>query len=394
VKALVASYTPLDTLIWYHEELATPAVTDAIAQRLQKGETPQFSYGKLMERLMYFERIGAPFYSTLVPVAEKRLSGIELLLEPPVAVLGDASYSMDVAIRTATIIASVLTLLSQAELKFFNVTAVDAPFAVRNVRDVLAVAKGVKADGLTASASALWPYYQAKKPVKFFLVVTDEIENNKFQNNYYFPDLFKKYYEEVYPAKLVFVSFLENPSNKGRMVKSLENTGFDVLQFRLDGSRPDLTKMDTLLGLLSSESSFFPEQVVKLTEILAKGGLGAMIDRMLNPPQRPQPAALRYDMVDEKAEKERDKQKEKEDQIRKKRLENVPEHFTCPITLDLMTDPVSTPAGHTYERSAIEDHIRRTAKDPMTNDPLVIDDLRPNRNLRDAIAAFRKEHGL
>jgi len=53
--------------------------------------------------------------------------------------------------------------------------------------------------------------------------------------------------QEVYPAKLVFVSFLDNPQNKGRMVKALENLGFDVLQFRLDGTRPDLTKMDTLL---------------------------------------------------------------------------------------------------------------------------------------------------
>ena len=52
----------------------------------------------------------------------------------------------------------------------------------------------------------------------------------------------------MYPSKLVFVSFLENPNVKGRMVQSLENMGIEVLQFRLDGKRPDLTKMDTLLG--------------------------------------------------------------------------------------------------------------------------------------------------
>lgn len=45
------------------------------------------------------------------------------------------------------------------------------------------------------------------------------------------------------------------------MVNSLRNMGIDVLQFRLDANRPDLTKLDTLLGLLSSESSYFPKQV-------------------------------------------------------------------------------------------------------------------------------------
>ena len=55
-----------------------------------------------------------------------------------------------------------------------------------------------------------------------------------------------------------------------------------------------------------------------------------------------------------------------------------------------MEDPVSSPAGHTYERSAIVAHIRRTGTDPMTNEILREEDLRPNRNLRDAIAAWLK----
>ena len=31
----------------------------------------------------------------------------------------------------------------------------------------------------------------------------------------------------------------------------------------------------------------------------------------------------------------------------------VPDDFYCPITGELMNDPVSEPAGHTYEKSAI-----------------------------------------
>ncbi len=118
---------------------------------------------------------------------------------------------------------------------------------ISNLNEVLDVATNMKADGLTAAAAGLWPYYSAKKIVKFFIVVTDEIDNEKYKGQY-FPTLFQKYYNEIFPAKIVFVSFLENPSEKGRMVKALENMGITPLQFKLDGKRPDLTKLDSLLG--------------------------------------------------------------------------------------------------------------------------------------------------
>eukprot|EP01115_Flamella_aegyptia_P006852 TRINITY_DN28445_c0_g1_i1.p1 TRINITY_DN28445_c0_g1~~TRINITY_DN28445_c0_g1_i1.p1 ORF type:complete len:538 (+),score=208.64 TRINITY_DN28445_c0_g1_i1:209-1822(+) len=220
-KAVIANYAPLDTVIWYHEELATTEVDNIINKRLET-EMVNFGYGKLMERLLYFKSIQAPFFQKLMPIAEKRLQTIDLALESPVVVIGDGSYSMDVAIRTATVIASVLTALCGADLKFFNGEPVSPPIIPRTIKQVLEVATGVKADGLTAGAAGLWPYYQAKKVVKFFIVVTDEIENEKYKGHY-FPSLFQKYYQEVYPAKIVFVSFLENPSEKGRMVKALES---------------------------------------------------------------------------------------------------------------------------------------------------------------------------
>ena len=117
--------------------------------------------------------------------------------------------------------------------------------------------------------------------------MTDEIENEKSEGEF-FSQLFYKYHRDVYPAKIVFVSFLENPlgnafpftpqyelipdneTEKGRMVKSLENLGIVPLQFRLDSHRPDLTKVDTLLGLLSSECSFFSIQVDALANVIAE----------------------------------------------------------------------------------------------------------------------------
>jgi hypothetical protein len=43
------------------------------------------------------------------------------------------------------------------------------------------MATNMKADGQTAPAASLWPYYQSKKVVRMFIIVTDEVENGKFK---------------------------------------------------------------------------------------------------------------------------------------------------------------------------------------------------------------------
>lgn len=45
-----------------------------------------------------------------------------LPLESPVFVMGDASSSMSVAVKTSTIIAGILTAITSAKLSFFNGT--------------------------------------------------------------------------------------------------------------------------------------------------------------------------------------------------------------------------------------------------------------------------------
>jgi len=163
------------------------------------------------------------------------------------------------------------------------------------------------------------------------------------------------------------------------MVTSLENMGIEVLQFRLDGRRPDLTKMDTLLGLLSSESSHFPYQVIELAKVFMDAGEDGLLKRILNPPERQPSAQLAI------------KSNEKKKPVLH---EEIPEHFCCPITLSLMNDPVISPSGHSYEREAILEHLGKHKTDPLTNEPISIGDLRPNRGLRDAITAFKEKHGI
>ncbi|CAF1014129.1 unnamed protein product [Rotaria sordida] len=66
------------------------------------------------------------------------------------------------------------------------------------------------------------------------------------------------------------------------------------------------------------------------------------------------------------------------------------ETFICPITHELMRDPVIDPDGNSYERQAIEGWLRQNGTSPITRTPLSASDLRPNRALKAAIDEYRK----
>lgn len=65
------------------------------------------------------------------------------------------------------------------------------------------------------------------------------------------------------------------------------------------------------------------------------------------------------------------------------------ESFYCPITGGLMVDPVIDTDGNTWERDAIVTWIERRGLSPITRNALAVDDLVPNRALKDAIDAER-----
>mmetsp|Transcript_9418 Transcript_9418/g.14862 ORF Transcript_9418/g.14862 Transcript_9418/m.14862 type:complete len:134 (+) Transcript_9418:163-564(+) len=67
----------------------------------------------------------------------------------------------------------------------------------------------------------------------------------------------------------------------------------------------------------------------------------------------------------------------------------VPDGFRCPITQDVMTDPVMVAeSGHTYERAAITQWLESHKTDPKTNMALSTKTLIPNHGLRATIQEF------
>ncbi|KAI8464102.1 MAG: hypothetical protein J3K34DRAFT_526479 [Monoraphidium minutum] len=64
---------------------------------------------------------------------------------------------------------------------------------------------------------------------------------------------------------------------------------------------------------------------------------------------------------------------------------DTPDSFVCPLSQRVMTDPVVTPGGVTYDRPALEAWVRRHGTDPVTGHPISLPACPPNLNLRDQI---------
>ena len=67
-------------------------------------------------------------------------------------------------------------------------------------------------------------------------------------------------------------------------------------------------------------------------------------------------------------------------------IDNIPEEFICPITLEIMVDPVLCEDGHTYERKSIERLTNSIS--PLTRQPIDKRKLIPNRALKECIQRF------
>ncbi|KAK3092936.1 hypothetical protein FSP39_009099 [Pinctada imbricata] len=320
----------LDTVLWYYENIHCKEADEAITDRLARNESLTLATGKLLERLLtiHLMRLGdslsfeekeklwyswdwdakpdgpdtkpkqdlsiAPFFDDLMKFTEERMKNIKLSLDAPIVIMGDRSPSMEVAIKTSSVIAGILTAITSAKLVFFDDNNMDSPFLPKTIQEVLTLATLIDVGSGTTPAASLMPFYFKKEVVKTIIVVTDEEENGEVTvpnedgtipetNNLYFgcdskegyynfAKLYQKYYNEVYPARLVFVSFVDQ-TDPGQIVSELKGMGFNPLQFKFHRYRPDLSKLDSLFALLSLESNTFEDELKATDAAIKEKGL-------------------------------------------------------------------------------------------------------------------------
>lgn len=71
--------------------------------------------------------------------------------------------------------------------------------------------------------------------------------------------------------------------------------------------------------------------------------------------------------------------------------DDAPPEFEDPIMGILMSDPVLLPSKHIVDRSTIMQHLLSDPKDPYTRQPMTIDDVVPEEELRGRIEAWKAE---
>ncbi|XP_073042220.1 U-box domain-containing protein 19-like [Primulina eburnea] len=72
-----------------------------------------------------------------------------------------------------------------------------------------------------------------------------------------------------------------------------------------------------------------------------------------------------------------------------------PEDFLCPISLELMTDPVTVSTGQTYNQASIQKWLKSgNLLCPVTGEKLTSTEMVPNTNLRKLIEQFCAEYGV
>jgi hypothetical protein len=67
-----------------------------------------------------------------------------------------------------------------------------------------------------------------------------------------------------------------------------------------------------------------------------------------------------------------------------------PEYFYCPLSFEVMKEPVMTRWGHNFERSAIVEWIQQNGVCPLTRNPMTLKDLVINRALQDQIQDWER----
>ena len=70
-------------------------------------------------------------------------------------------------------------------------------------------------------------------------------------------------------------------------------------------------------------------------------------------------------------------------------MNNIPDEFKCPITLDIMKDPIICDDGNTYERRSLLNLTNNLS--PITRQPINKNILIPNRALKNLIDKFTYE---
>jgi hypothetical protein len=84
----------------------------------------------------------------------------------------------------------------------------------------------------------------------------------------------------------------------------------------------------------------------------------------------------------------------KDGKTTQKKSNDIPEEFICPLTEEIMEDPVIMEDGHTYERFAIHKYLKENGTSPVTKEKIISMKLTPNHTIRKLIQNYKEKFDL
>jgi U-box domain len=78
---------------------------------------------------------------------------------------------------------------------------------------------------------------------------------------------------------------------------------------------------------------------------------------------------------------------------RMQQIYDVPEEFICPLTLQVMTNPVVNRQGNRYEKAALVKWLSLNTACPLTRNPIRLSDFIRDTNLQQKIKQWRTNQG-
>lgn len=160
---------------------------------------------------------------------------------------------------------------------------------------------------------------------------------------------------------------VENPEKYGFRPKHLLSIFFDCYL--------NLAKRSFVVAIAKDSRSYSKQTFDEALGVLQKSGMKSASD------------CSRFLYIISAIEKSRAEDEEADIDV-----EDIPNDFLDPITFQLMEDPVVLPtSGISMDFSTIKRHLLNDKTDPFNRQPLALEDLRPNTELKQKIEDFKRE---
>ena len=179
--------------------------------------------------------------------------------------------------------------------------------------------------------------------------------------------------------------YIEDMRDRGQTAERIEEVRFALKGLTEDFLRNNVVRFG---GFEPVKGPKKPVNVVREEEIKKEDDVP--------PPKKEAPKKEDLKKIDDLKQELNNVQHSEEEKALKTRMhalkglfkDKIPMEFLCPITQEILIDPVMAQDGNSYERKAIELWLEKHSTSPMTNAPLPSKNLLPNLNLKKLIADY------